>query len=166
MPKIAFTEAVWGEFELFSAALRASKAGYRGFLKWGYPQIIHFRLGCSLFNHLFGGYPHLWKHPNMSNQNTARGTRCHPPSILQFDGEPRLCAIVKLKLQVNPLHWEWMWYDVMAPVFRFRTQNDQYRIYLVVHPTDRKWVSSPQLQVHIAPTYPIYNQGCNLATNP
>ena len=28
-------------------------------------------------------------------------------------------------------------------------------IYLVVHPTNRKWVSSPQLQVDIAPTYPM-----------
>ena len=26
------------------------------------------------------------------------------------------------------------------------------------------WVSSPQLQVDIAPTYPIYNQGCNPLT--
>ena len=35
---------------------------------------------------------------------------------------------------------------------------------LVVHPTNREWVSSPQLQVDIAPTYPIYNQGCNPLT--
>ena len=33
-------------------------------------------------------------------------------------------------------------------------------LYLVVHPTNRKWVSSPQLYVDIAPIYPIYNQGC------
>ena len=31
--------------------------------------------------------------------------------------------------------------------------------YLVVHPTNRKWVSSPQFFEWINPTYPIYNWG-------
>ena len=34
-----------------------------GFPKWGYPQIIHFRWGLSIIDHLFWGYPHVSKPP-------------------------------------------------------------------------------------------------------
>ena len=36
--------------------------------------------------------------------------------------------------------------------------------YLVAHPTNRKWVSSPQSLMWINPTYPIYNWGYNPLT--
>ena len=36
--------------------------------------------------------------------------------------------------------------------------------HLVAHPTNRKWVSSPQFFEWINPTYPIYNWGYNSLT--
>ena len=38
-------------------------------------------------------------------------------------------------------------------------KNSSIHLYLVAHPTNRKWVSSPQLFQWINPTYPIYNWG-------
>ena len=36
--------------------------------------------------------------------------------------------------------------------------------YLVVHPTNRKWVITPVISGHCPHLYPIYNQGCNPLT--
>ena len=43
--------------------LEAGSFRYGGFLKWGYPQIIHFRLGFSLINHAFWGTPMTMETP-------------------------------------------------------------------------------------------------------
>ena len=37
--------------------------GDGGFLKWWYPQIIHFSRVFHYFHHPFLGYPYFWKHP-------------------------------------------------------------------------------------------------------
>ena len=48
---------------------------YRGFLKWGYPWIIHFN---RVFHYIPSilGYPHLWK-PPLQKQTGAQGVLIH-----------------------------------------------------------------------------------------
>jgi hypothetical protein len=41
-------------------------------LKWGHPQIIHFRLGLSIINHPAIGYPHWWKPPRISSTSPVK----------------------------------------------------------------------------------------------
>ena len=37
-------------------------------LSWGYPPVLHFRLGFSMFiNYINFGYSHLWNPPNIHN---------------------------------------------------------------------------------------------------
>ena len=88
-----------------------------GFLKWWYPQIIHFNRVFHYFHHPFWGFsPYFWKHPNDR----------HGDFFLKFPPVPRRMIQTHNSASWGSctLWWMWIrqglrWSDLRHPIFPF-----------------------------------------------
>ena len=79
----------WSDFDPSFDILPSFPFG--AFLKWGYPQIIHFRFGLSLMNHPFLGTPNLGNPHFVRIARIARADRW--PPFLPKEVFPRLSQL-------------------------------------------------------------------------